>query len=271
MSFHTPWKTLLLILLPGLLILADDPNSISLLQFQEEDPLAGFSIALSGETDGNLPTSSWTPDESENLYLANSEAEGVPCAGSPSQNQGQQSANSSKRRKIKRSDHRKRDGANPPDFCRADAIRKTRSGEAGQQVEEGQKITPGTELQEFPLPDSPFFKIRQYNNIYVCHLVSFAGSLQTSTPVTWLEPCRRCKFTQASLTRDMYRFNSSSRLIELGNIGSTTSSCTAQEDLWLCTYVLDRVPDGNPAVSNIGPRNSPLAKSLLIHSTMTLL
>lgn len=271
MSFHTPWKTLLLILLPGLLILADDPNSISLLQFQEEDPLAGFSIALSGETDGNLPTSSWTPDESENLYLANSEAEGVPCAGSPSQNQGQQPANSSKRRKIKRSDHRKRDGANPPDFCRADAIRKTRSGEAGQQVEEGQKITPGTELQEFPLPDSPFFKIRQYNYIYVCHLVSFAGSLQTSTPVTWLEPCRRCKFTQASLTRDMYRFNSSSRLIELGHIGSTTGSCTAQEDLWLCTYVLDRVPDGNPAVSNIGPRNSPLAKSLLIHSTMTLL
>lgn len=194
MSFHTPWKTLLLILLPCLLIIADDPDSISLLQFQG-DQLAGSGIVLSGENDGISLASSWAPDESENLYLADSKAGGEACAGPHSQNQDQQPAKSSKRRKIRRSDHRERDGVDPPDFCRADALGRTRSGEVGQQVDEGQKITPGTKWEVFPLPDSAFFKLKNYNNIFVCHFISFAGSLQASTPVSWLEPCRRCKFT----------------------------------------------------------------------------
>lgn len=271
MSFHTPWKTLLLILVPSLLILADDPNTISFLQFQEGDSSAGSGIVLSGESGGDLLASSWAPDESENLHLTSSQAEGVTCAGSPPQNQDQQPSKGSKRSKIRRSDHRKRDGAgDPPDFCRSDALWQTRSGGTGQQVDGGQKITSGTgtESKAFPLPDSAAFKVRKYRSVYVCHLVS-AGSLQASSPVTWLEPCRRCKFTRASFTRGRYRINLSSRLIELGYIGSDTGSCTAQEDLWLCTYLLPRTADGNPNVSNKGPRESSLAKSLPIYSRMT--
>lgn len=88
------------------------------------------------------------------------------------------------------------------------------------------------------------FKVRQYRNVYVCHLLS-ARSLQASSPVTYLEPCRKLRYVVS------------------------TGSCTAQEDLWLCTYVFPRTEDGNPNVSNIGYRESSLAKFFLIYRTMT--
>lgn len=102
MSSHTPWKRLLLVLLQGLLILADDRNSIGLRQIQDGDLSAGPSFVLSGESGGDLIASSWTPDESENRDLAISEAESIACAGFPAQNQYQQPAKSSKSRKLRR-------------------------------------------------------------------------------------------------------------------------------------------------------------------------
>lgn len=268
MSSHTPWKTLILVLLQGLLILADDPNSIGLRQIQDGDLSAGPSFVLSGESGGDLIASSWTPDESENRNLAISEAESIACAGFPAQNQDQQPAKSSKSRKTRRWDHRKRDGADgadaPPGFCRFDAPWRTQSVREGQpQVNSGQEINPAS---LFPLPDSAFFKLRSHKNIFVCHLLS-AGSFQASSPVTYLEPCRRCKFTHVSLTRDI-DLTLLSRLIKLRYIGSTTGSCTPQEDLWLCTYILPRISGGNPNVSNIGPRESSLAKLFLIQRTI---
>lgn len=270
MSSYTPWKTLILVLLQGFLILADDPNSIGLGQIQDGDLSAGPTFVLSGESGGDLIASSWTPDESENRNLAISEAESIACAGFPSQNQDQKPAKSSKSRKTRRWDHRKRDGADaPPGFCRFDAPwRRTQPVREEQpQVNSGQEITPATGSSLFPLPDTAFFKIKRLNNIFVCHLLS-AGSLQASSPVAYLEPCRRCKFTHVSLTRDI-DLTLLSRLIKLRHIGSTTGRCTPQEDLWLCTYILPRISDGNPNVSNIGPGESSLAKLFLIHSTMT--
>lgn len=269
MSSHTPWKTLILCFLQGLLILADDPNSIGLRQIQDGDPSADPSFVLSGESGGDLIASSWTPDESENRNLAISETESIACAGFPAQNQDQQPAKSSKSRKTRRWDHRKRDGADaPPGFCSFDAPWRTQSVQKGQpEVNSDQEIIPVTGSRMFPLPDSAFFKLKNYNNVFVCHLLS-AGSLQASSPVTYLEPCRRCKFTHVSLTRDI-DLTLLSRLIELRYIVSTTGSCTEQEDLWLCTYVLSRMNDGNPNVSNIGLIESSLAKLFLIHSTMT--
>lgn len=203
MSFHTPWKTLILVLLQGHLILANDANdanSISLRQVQDGDRSAGPSFVFSVESGGDPIASSWTPDESENR-LASSEAESIACAGSPAPNQDQQPGKSSRKRKIRRSDHRKRDGAaDPPGFCSSNAQWLTRPRQ-GQQVDSGQEIIPVTGSRLFPLPDSAAFKIRQYKDVYVCHLLS-AGSLQASSPVAYLEPCRRCKFTH-----DGYRFN----------------------------------------------------------------
>lgn len=203
MSSNTPWKRLLLILLQGLLILADDSNSIGLRQIRDGDLSAGPSFVLSGESGGDLIASSWTPNESENRDLAISEAERIACADFPAQNQDQKPAKSSKSRKIRRWDHRKRDGADaPPGFCSFDAPWRTQSGQEGQQkVDSGQEIIPATGSSLFPLPDSAFFKLKRYSNIYVCHLLS-AGSLQASSPVTYLEPCRRRKFTHEG-----YRFN----------------------------------------------------------------
>ena len=200
MSSNTPWKRLLLILLQGLLILADDSNSIGLRQIRDGDLSAGPSFVLSGESGGDLIASSWTPNESENPDLAISEAERIDF---PAQNQDQKPAKSSKSRKIRRWDHRKRDGADaPPGFCSFDAPWRTQSGQEGQQqVDSGQEIIPATGSSLFPLPDLAFFKLKRYTNIYVCHLLS-AGSLQASSPVTYLEPCRRRKFTHEG-----YRFN----------------------------------------------------------------
>lgn len=267
MSSHTPWKTLILVLLQGLLIFADDPNSIGLRQIQDEDLSAGPSFVFSGESGGDLIASSWTPDESENRNLAISEAESIACAGFPAQNQDQQPAKTSKSRKTRRWDHPKRDGADaPPGFCNA-PWRTQPVREGKPKVNSGQEINPTTDPSLFPLPDSAFFKLKNHKNIFVCHLIS-GGSLQASSPVTYLEPCRRCKFTHVSLTMDI-DLTLLSRLIELRYIGSTTGSCTAQEDLWLCTYLIPRISNGDPDVSNIGPRDSSLAKLFLIHSTMT--